>query len=184
MSAPVRSTADDELVIVGRVRKAHGIRGELIVEPITDAPDAVFAPGRRVFAGTARGDRAADGRELHVDRTSRFKGGLIVAFREIAERTAAEQWRGRYFLVPRSELAPLEEDEVYVHELLGMDVRLESGERIGEVADLYELPQGLALNVRRRGRSETVVLLYDQSVVGVDRDARVVTVTVPEGLLD
>ena len=48
-------TAPD-LTIVGRVRKAHGIRGELVVEPLTDAPDAVFAPGRRVFAGTVDGD--------------------------------------------------------------------------------------------------------------------------------
>ena len=184
MSALVGSNADQELVIVGRARKAHGIRGELIVEPITDAPDAVFAPGRRIFAGTVRGDRAADGRELHVERASRFKGGFIVAFRELTDRTTAELWRNRYFLVPRSELAPLDEHEVYVHELLGMAVRLESGEQIGEVVDVYDLPQGLALDVRREGRTNTVVLLYDQSVVGVDRAARIVTVTVPEGLLD
>lgn len=184
MSAPVKPDADHELVIVGRVRKAHGIRGELIVEPITDEPDAVFAPGRRVFAGTVRGDRAPDGRELHVERTSRFKGGLIVAFREIVDRTTAEQWRERYFLVPRSELTPLDEQEVYVHELLGMTVRLESGEAIGEVVDLYELPQGLALDVRLPGKRNTLVLLYDQSVIDVDRDARAVTVVVPEGLLD
>lgn len=182
MSAPVRS--DPDLVIVGRVRKAHGIRGELIVEPITDAPGAIFAPGRRLFAGTVRGDRAPDGGELHVERASPFKGGLIVAFREIADRTTAELWRNRYFLVPRTELVPPNEDEVYVHELLGMPVRLESGEIIGEVTDLYELPQGLALDIHRPGRSSSVVLLYDQSVVGVDRDARIVTVVVPEGLLE
>lgn len=184
MSAPSPTGDDRELVIVGRVRKAHGIRGELIVEPITDAPDVVFAPGRRVFAGTVRGDRAPDGRALHVVRTSPFKGGLIVSFREITDRTTAEQWRSRFFLLPRSELMPLDDGEVYVHELLGMRVRLESGESIGEVADLYELPQGLALDVRRPGRSDTIVLLYEQSVLAVDREARAVTVVVPDGLLD
>jgi 16S rRNA processing protein RimM len=183
MTAPLRSDGEHDLVIVGRVRKAHGIRGELIVEPITDAPDATFAPGRRVFAGTVRGDRAPDGLELHVTRSSPFKGGLIVAFRELVDRTTAEQWRGRYFLVPRSELVAPDEDEVYVHELLGMNVRLESGELIGEVVDVYELPQGLAIDVRRTGRSGTVVLLYEQSVLRVDVGTRVVTVTVPEGLL-
>ena len=55
MSAPA-------LMIVGRVRKAHGIRGELLVEPITDAPDAVFVSGRRLFAGTASGGRNPFGR--------------------------------------------------------------------------------------------------------------------------
>ena len=184
MSAPARSEGGADYVIVGRVRKAHGIRGELVVEPITDAPAAMFAPGRRVFAGTVRGDLAPGARELHVDRSSPFKDGLIVAFREISDRTTAEQWRNRFFLVPRGEVASLAEGEVYVHELLGMHVQLESGEPLGEVAGTYELPQGLAIDVRRTSRGDTVLLLYDQSVRNVDRDARVVTVTIPEGLLD
>jgi ribosomal 30S subunit maturation factor RimM len=73
---------------------------------------------------------------------------------------------------------------VYVHELLGMDVRLDSGEQVGAIEDVYELPQGLAIDVRRTGRSDTVLLLYDQSVRSVDRDARVVVVTIPDGLLE
>jgi 16S rRNA processing protein RimM len=182
MTSPVRS--DGEFVIVGRARKAHGIRGELVVEPITDSPDAIFAPGRRVLAGTVRGDLAPDARELHIDRTSRFKEGLFVAFREIGDRTTAEQWRNRFFLVPRAEVAAPDAGQVYVHELLGMVVRLESGELLGEVADVYELPQGLAIDVRRAGRGDTVLLLYEQSVLSSDRESRVVTVTVPDGLLD
>lgn len=184
MRAPARPDGGEGYVIVGRVRKAHGIRGELVVEPITDAPDTMFAPGRRVFAGTARGDLAPEARALHVDRASRFKDGLIVAFREITDRTAAEQWRNCFFLVPRGEVGSLEEGQVYVHELLGMRVQLESGDAVGEVADVYELPQGLAIDVRRSGRADTVMLLYEQSVHAVDRQARVVTVTIPEGLLD
>ena len=54
------------LMIVGRVRKAHGIRGELLVEPITDAPDMIFVSGRRLFAGTASGDPSPDAQELHI----------------------------------------------------------------------------------------------------------------------
>ena len=184
MSASSRPEGSEEFIIVGRVRKAHGIRGELVVEPITDAPEMIFAPGRRVLAGTARGDLAPGNKELHIDRASRFKEGLIVAFREIGDRTAAEQWRNRFFLVPRAEVPAPDEGQVYVHELLGMDVRLDSGEHIGEIAEVYELPQGLAIDVRRTGRSDTVLLLYDQSVRSVDRDARVVVVTIPDGLLD
>ena len=59
-------------IIVGRVRKAHGIRGEVVVEPITDAPDAVFASGRRVFAGTAGGDLAPNRAELHIASSRPF----------------------------------------------------------------------------------------------------------------
>ena len=155
-----------------------------MVEPITDAPEMIFAPGRRVLAGTARGDLAPGNKELHIDRASRFKEGLIVAFREIGDRTAAEQWRNRFFLVPRAEVPAPDKGQVYVHELLGMDVRLESGEHVGEVADVYELPQGLAIDVRRTSQSDTVLLLYEQSVRSIDRAERVVVVTIPDGLLD
>jgi 16S rRNA processing protein RimM len=183
MSAPVRPEGD-EYVIVGRVRKAHGIRGELVVEPITDMPESIFAPGRRVFPGTTKGDVDPKTPELHVERTSPFKEGLIVAFREIRDRNAAELWRNRFFLVPSSEIPALDEGEIFVHELLGMHVQLESGDLLGEVVDTFELPQGLAIDVRRADSNETVLLLYEQSVLSADRDSRTLTVTVPEGLLD
>jgi 16S rRNA processing protein RimM len=174
-------------IIVGRVRKAHGIRGEVVVEPITDAPDAVFASGRRVFAGTATGDLAPNRAELHVASSRPFNEGLLVGFAEVPDRTVAETWRGRYLLLPADELPPPNDDEVYVHELPGMRVVLASGEDLGTVEETYELPQGLAIDVRRAPprEQETVLLLYDErTVASVDRDARVIVVTPPEGLLE
>jgi 16S rRNA processing protein RimM len=171
-----------ELIIVGRVRKAHGIRGELVVEPITDEPDAVFASGRRVIAGTASGDPAKDRRELSILSSRPFKGGLIVHFSGIVDRTGAELWRDRFLLVPADELEPLAHDQVYVHELLGMAVELESGEPVGEVTATYELPQGLALDVKRE--KGTVLVPYDRVVTNVDRERRVIRIDPPLGLLD
>jgi 16S rRNA processing protein RimM len=172
-----------EYFIVGRVRRAHGIRGELAVEVITDAPDAVFAPGARVFAGTTTGDLARDRMELHVVQASPFKGGMIVTFREITDRTQAERWRDRYFLVPAAEVAQPEGDEVFVHELIDMRVVRTSGEEVGTVIDVYDLPQGLTLDVQRE--NGTVMLPFSERVVvGVDREARVITVDPPDGLLD
>lgn len=173
-----------ELVIVGRVRKAHGIRGDLVVEPITDAPDAIFASGRRVLAGTVSGDPARDGRALHVVTASPFKGGFIVHFAEIDDRTVAETWRDRFLLVPANELEPLGEDEVYIHELVGMSVRLESGGAVGDVIATYELPQGLMLDVERVPGQGTVMIPYDRVVTGVDRALRRITIDPPDGLLD
>jgi 16S rRNA processing protein RimM len=176
-------TAPGEFLIVGRVRRAHGLRGELAVEAITDAPDAVFASGARVFAGTTTGDLAPDRTELHVTQSSPFKGGLIVSFREITDRTEAERWRDRYFLLPATELAPPEAGEVYVHELIDMRVVLSSGEDVGTVIDVYDLPQGLTLDVRRA--NGTVMLPFNGRVVtGVDREARVIVVDPPDGMLD
>ena len=170
------------LIIVGRVRNAHGIRGDVVVEPITDEPDVIFAAGRRVVAGTVSGDPAKGAPELHVERAQPFKGGFIVHFAEIADRTAAETWRDRFLLVPSDELTPLGEGEVYVHELAGMRVELVSGEPVGVVAETYELPQGLTLDVQRDGG--TVMIPFDRVVTSVDRDARVIRIDPPEGLLD
>ncbi len=174
-------------IIVGRVRKAHGIRGEVVVELISDEPDAVFASGRRVFAGTASGDLAPNRLELHIRSARPFNEGLLVGFDEVADRTAAETWRGRYLLLPADELPSPDDDEVYVHELLGMRVELESGEVVGTVDETYELPQGLALDVRRVAprESETVLLNYDdRTIASVDKNARVIVVTPAEGLLE
>ena len=173
-----------EYAIVGRVRNAHGIRGELVVEPITDAPDAVFASGRRVFAGTVAGDLARGAPTLTVGRARPIKGGWIVAFDEISDRTSAELWRERYILARLSELPPPAEDEVYYHELIGMRVERPDGAPIGDVEGLYELPQGLMLEVRPAGRP-TVILPYRPEVVlAVDLARRVITAEPPEGLLD
>jgi 16S rRNA processing protein RimM len=177
------TSSPTEFFIVGRARKAHGIRGELAVEVITDAPDVVFASGARLFAGTTTGDLAPDRTELHVVQAAPFKGGIIVSFREITDRTEAERWRDRYFLVPSSELPAPEDDQVYVHELIDMRVILASGEELGTVIDVYDLPQGLTLDVRRE--KGTVMVPYnDRFVTGIDRERRVITVDPPEGMLD
>lgn len=187
----------DDLALVGIVRRAHGIRGELAVETFTDAPDAVFASGRRVFGGTPHGrvltaDRRPGGPPLTltVRHTTPFKGGLIVTFDEIADRTAAETWRDRALLVPYAELPPPAADEVYLHELVGMRVVHRDGTAVGEVVDLIELPQGLALDVQLAGtpageKPRTAYLPYrPEMVLEVDVPARTITVDPPDGLFE
>jgi 16S rRNA processing protein RimM len=169
-------------VIVGRIRKAHGLRGELIVESLTDTPDAVFAPGRRVFAGTPAGDIDPKRLELRISGVRVQGEGLRIAFEDIADRSAAERWRDRYLLVPEDEVEPLGEGQVYLHELREMRVELMSGEVVGTVTGLFELPQGVVLEVQRD--SDSVIVPYESAVVSVDRETRVVRIDPPAGLLD
>ena len=115
--------AADALAIVGLIRNAQGIRGEVVIEPLTDAPDAVFAPGRRVFAGAGPSKSGDTERPLTVAGARPFKGGVMVKFEEVSDRTAAEMLRGRYVFSPFDELAPPDEGEVYLHDLIGMSVR-------------------------------------------------------------
>jgi 16S rRNA processing protein RimM len=164
-----------EHVVVGRVRKAHGVRGEVVVEPLTDDPASVFAVGRRLQS-ESHGD-------LHIRRSTPFKGGWILRLTEITTRTDAELWRERYLLLPTAELAPLAEDEVYQHDLIGLRVQLAGGEPVGKVEALYEVPQGLMLDVRtERG---TVMVPYRPEVVtSVDIENGTIVIDPPEGLLD
>ncbi|MDQ2890266.1 MAG: ribosome maturation factor RimM [Gemmatimonadota bacterium] len=178
--------------IVGRIRKPQGIRGDVTVELLTDEPDRLFAPGSRVFAGTATGnianhpaDRAnlESREELRVESASPYRGGLIIKFDAIPDRTAAEMWRQRYLLVPNAEITPPAENEVFMHDLVGMQVRGDDGTEVGNVTGLYELPQGLTLEVTREGSH--VLVPYRPAVVrDVDLDERVVTVLMSSGLFE
>jgi 16S rRNA processing protein RimM len=178
--------AADDLVVVGRVRKAHGVRGELVVEALTTAPEAVFAVGRTLLGGTPDGRPLRTPRPLTVRTITAFKGGWILALSSIDDRNEADLWRDRTLLVAQRDLPPAADDEVYYHELLGLRVELPDGTHVGEVVDLFELPQGLAFDVRRaEPATGTVLLLYrPDTVAEVDLGRRVVVVTPPDGLLE
>ena len=183
--------SEPEYAIVGLIRKAQGIRGEVVIEPLTDKPGVVFASGSRVFAGTSNGDLAVvrdvkgveETRTLTVSQSKPFKKGLIVQFEELRDRDSAELWRGRYLLAPFSELPPLQQDEVYLHDLIGMVVVRTTGERIGEVTTFYELPQGIMLDVKTM--RESVIIPYrPEMVVKTDIQARTIVIDDTLGFLD
>lgn len=172
-----------EYVAVGRVRKPHGIHGELVVETLCDEPDAMFAPGCRFFVGA--GGEVPDGAlgQVQVTRSRPFKNGLLMCLREVGDRTAAEGWRGRTLLVSAADLPPLDEGEAYVRDLVGMRVEDVAGVAIGQVRDVLQLPQGLLLEVARA--AGVVHIPYvDPIVVRTDRDRRAIVVSLPEGLLE
>lgn len=177
--------------MVGRVRRAFGLKGEIFVQPTTDEPDAVFAPGRRLFASgfgaTIRAadhtDHAGEPRECTVERSRTFKDGWLVKFAGVEDKTAADGWRGVTLSVPFAQLTPPGENEVYQHELAGMRVRDEPHGEIGEVAGWYQLPQGLVLEVR--GPAWRADVPFNEAfIAGVDRDARTIDVRLPAGMLE
>jgi 16S rRNA processing protein RimM len=182
---------EPEYAIVGLIRKAQGIRGEVVVETLTDKPDVVFASGSRVFAGTADGDlaviRDVKGEEetptLTISGAKPFKKGLIVQFEELQDRDSAELWRGRYLLAPFSELPSLQEDEVYLHDLIGMSVVSATGDSLGTVTTFYELPQGIMLDVQKPNGS-ALIPYRPEIIVRTDIEGRTIVINDTLGLLD
>jgi 16S rRNA processing protein RimM len=182
---------EPEYAIVGLIRKAQGIRGEVVVEPLTDKPDVVFATGSRVFAGTSDGDlavvRDVRGQEetptLTISGSKPFKKGLIVQFEELQDLDSADLWRGRYLLAPFSELPALEEDQVYLHDLIGMAVVGIDGEQLGAVTTFYELPQGIMLDVNTP-RGSVMIPYRPEIIVRTEIQARTIVINDTLGFLD
>lgn len=175
--------AKPSLVIVGRIRRAHGIRGELAVEVMTESPNAIFAPGARLFAGTVQGDPSPDGQELSVGESRPFKDGLLVRFAQIPDRTAAERWRDRFLLVPMDEVDAPADDEVFIHELVGLDVVLADGSTIGRIAATLETGAGLLLEIQRSGG--TLLMPYElEFIQEIDVEGRRLVVDPPPGMFD
>ncbi len=173
---------------VGRIRRAHGVRGELAVEVLTDAPDAFFAPGARLFVGTPDGSLLIppgtnEPRTVIVEDVRPFQEAILLTLASIDDKTEADKWRGRHLLVPFDELEEPAEGEVFLHELAGMQVRDAAGTSVGEVLDWYRLPNGLLLDIKTPHGVRS--LPYNEAFVKqVDRAARTMTVEIPDGLFD
>ncbi len=171
--------------IIGRIRKAQGIKGELLVEPITDTPDELFASGRRVFVGDSSGSSPDTPDTLTITDSKPFKGVLrIVKFEEIEDRNAAELWSHRFLFAPESELAPPSNDEVFVQELFGLAAETPDGERLGRVRDVVEVPQGILLEIERDGRPPVLVPYRPEMVKEVRVTEGKLILTPVAGLFD
>ena len=167
-------------LIVGAIGRAHGIRGECWVRPLTDRPDAVYAAGRRLWVGTPEGAPAEAWGPVTVRRVRPFKGGFIVRFHEIRDRTVAESLRGHTLLIAREEAAPLEPGEVFVDELIGLEVRTVAGAHVGTVTDVYEVAATYLLGVRGP-EGEQLVPMQRGFVKAVDLEHRILTLDPPPG---
>lgn len=178
-----RAPNELSLLLVGRIRKAHGIRGEVLVEVLTDAPGAIFAPGARVYVGSNVGDVPPQAPTLTVESVAPFKDVLRVAFEELADRTEAERWRDRFLAVPADEVAPPAPGQVFVHDLVGLTLVDAGGEAIGTVLGTFEVAGRLLLEVQRK--ASTVLVPYEVTLlVGVDLEAQTLTMHLPAGLFE
>jgi 16S rRNA processing protein RimM len=174
-------------VIVGRVGRPHGIRGEVVIGVRTDEPDLRFAVGATMDAGPSPDGDALPGRPPLRVAAARWQSGLLlVAFAGITDRTAAAELTGSWLSVDSSQLpAPPGPDEFRDHELIGLSVRTSAGEAVGVVTDVLHYGQDL-LVVRRsaEGGEEYLVPFVKAIVPEVDVAAGVLVIDPPPGLLD
>lgn len=164
-------------LVVGRVGRAHGLHGEVVVEVRTDTPELRFAPGVELSAG--------DVGPLVVESTRWQNDRLLVRFERVPDRNAAERLRGALLGtdVPDDE-QPDDPDEFYDHHLVGLDAVAVGGERLGAVQEVLHLPMQDVLSVRTPDGRELLVPFVADIVPEVDLPGRRVLVDPPDGLID
>jgi 16S rRNA processing protein RimM len=164
---------DEPTVVVGRVTKAHGVRGEVAVENRSDNPER-WTSGATVFDET--------GRSLTI-RTVRPHGDrLLITFEGIGDRTAAERLAGRILAVPESWLPQLDEGQWWAFQLEGCAVVTASGRPLGTVAEVLAYPAHDIWRVVDEHGAETLIPAVEAFVVSVDAAARTAIVRDVEGL--
>jgi 16S rRNA processing protein RimM len=171
----------ERLVEVGRILKPHGVRGELKVL-MHGADVERFRHYRQLTC------RLATGQEMLLDVASVRPVGddqALVRFAQFGAPEPAQVLRDAALFVPRSLCPPLEDDEVYFADVVGMGVLLEStGRRIGSVISIVTGPGQDWLEVALDGDRTVLVPWVEEIVVDIDEDEHVVRIDPPEGLLD
>jgi 16S rRNA processing protein RimM len=167
-------------LVVGRVGRPHGLRGEVTVEVRTDDPEQRFTPGQALATVPAeRGPLTVAGSRWH-------SGRLLVRFSGHDDRDAAEQLRDTLLAIDSGQLAPLEDaEEFYDHDLIGLRVLTIGGEDVGTVADVLHHGQDLLVveGAGARGGAEILVPFVAEIVPEIDVAAGRLVIDPPAGLL-
>jgi 16S rRNA processing protein RimM len=168
----------DALLLVGRVARAHGNKGQVIVNPETDFAHERFAVGNEMVV--EQGGRSATRRITAV----RFHDGRpIVRFDGIDTMNDAEALAGAELKMPGDALGALPANTFYRHDLVGCEVKDTAGRRVGTVTGVQG-PRERSLLVIGSGRDEVMIPMVDGIIVSVDPAGREIVVRLPDGLID
>lgn len=166
------------MVLVGRIARPHGIRGQVIVNPETDFVEERFRVGARLWTRSARGDEAL------TIASVRVQGGRpVLGFDGFARIEDVERLVGQDLRVPEEELRPLEAGTYYHHQLIGCEVETAGGDRVGGVVRVEGGAAG-SLLVVDGPRGEILIPLATAVCVDIDVERRRIRIDPPDGLLE
>ncbi|MFD5324063.1 ribosome maturation factor RimM [Streptomyces sp. NPDC127092] len=166
-------------LVVARIGRAHGIKGEVTVEVRTDEPELRLGPGAVLHT-----DPASAG-PLTIEAGRVHSGRLLLRFEGVKDRNAAEALRNTLLIadIDPDEL-PEEEDEYYDHQLVDLDVVLADGTEIGVISEISHLPSQDLLIVERPDGTELMIPFVSEIVTEIDLENQRAVVAPPPGLID
>lgn len=172
---------DSHFLPIGRIRKAHGIRGEVSVDYYADSPSLLH---EGVYLRPSAGAPVL----YEVVSFRAHHGSLLIRFKSIPDRTAAEHLRGFELLVPKDRLPEPGDDSIYIHEILGLSVYAvdENGEEAlwGAIEDVADIAGQEIWTIPLAGKEDILFPVASEFVLEFDLDAGRVTIAPPPGLLE
>lgn len=168
-----------DTVAIAFVRRAHGVKGEVQVDLLTDFPDRIV-PKLRLYHEVRHSER----RVLTVSRVRPIVDGMILAFEQVADRLEAELLAGGFLSIDETDIHPLPEDTWYIHDLVGCRVEdKKSGADVGEVRNVLLNTAQPVLEVDHP-RGLVLVPMTMDILVEVSIPERRIVVDLPEGMLE
>ena len=168
-----------KLVVIGEVIKPHGIRGEFHVANHADSP-SLYAPGARVwFRAPGKPERS-----VNILSCRPHQGRLLLTIEGVADRDAADALRGMEVVVRAEDMPELDDGEVYLHEIVGYDVVLLDGSKVGVLESFMDIPGQDVWVIRAPDGKEILLPAHEDTVPEIDATARKITINPPPGLLD
>ncbi|MFH9724440.1 ribosome maturation factor RimM [Streptomyces sp. NPDC017254] len=166
-------------LVVARIGRAHGIKGEVTVEVRTDEPELRLGPG-----AVLRTDPASAG-PLTIETGRVHSGKLLLRFEGVRDRTGAEALRNTLLIaeVDPTEM-PEEEDEYYDHQLIDLDVVLADGTEIGRITEISHLPSQDLFIVECPDGTELMIPFVGEIVTEIDLEEQRAVIDPPPGLID
>ena len=168
----------EQFLQVGAITSTHGIRGEVKVFPTTDDP-ARFKKLKKVILDT--GKRQID---MEIQSVRFFKQFVILKFKEFDNINDVEPFRKKCLLVTRDQAVPLEEDEYFIADLIGLRVITDEDKVLGELTDVLETGANDVYQVTDENGKEILLPAIKDCILSVDLEKGEMKVHILEGLLD
>lgn len=166
-------------LVVARVGRAHGIKGEVTVEVRTDEPELRLGPGAVLAT-----EPASTG-PLTIETGRVHSGRLLLRFAGVSDRTAAEALRNTLLIAEVDpEDMPEDPDEYYDHQLMDLDVVLADGTEIGRITEITHLPSQDLFIVERPDGTEVMIPFVEEIVTEIDLVEQKAVIDPPPGLID
>jgi len=167
-------------LLIGEVLRPHGVAGELRVRVLTDYPERIVELDQ-IYLGTSPTSRKIKPHKLEKMRM--HKGYALLKLARIDDRNLADRLRGLYVMVHIDEAIPLEDDEIYLYQLIGMRVQTTDGEDLGKITDVLETGANDVYIVNGGRYGEVLVPVTDETLIETDEINGIITVQLPDGLL-